>query len=200
MRGPLIVAALCVLAACGQKEKPAEAPSAAEAVEPNFTIGADGAAGITQALPLTLEAVGGAALGYVAAEATAQIEGESYPMITLSSGGAVVFNVLPTSDHRSIHAITTRSAVARGPSGEVVGESTFGQAPAVQVMFCAAESVDGGPGFSCSDVQDGYFWRVYALPPGYDGPSDPFESIDPDMAIEAKLAEMRWIAPRVETQ
>ncbi len=108
--------------------------------------------------------------------------------------------MLPTADGRFVHAVTTRSPQARGPAGEVVGQSTFGQAPAVQVMFCLSEIVDGGPGFSCSDAQDGRFWRVYALPPLYDGPSDPFESIDPDNAVDSKLVEMRWMAPRVETQ
>jgi hypothetical protein len=34
------------------------------------------------------------------------------------------------------------------------------------------------------------------LPDGYDGPSDPFDAIDPDVLHDATLAEMRWIAPR----
>ncbi len=71
-------------------------------------------------------------------------------------------------------------------------------APPEQGPFFTADDVDGAPGFACATAADATFWRVYRLPDGYDGPSDPFDAIDPDVLHDATLAEMRWIAPRVE--
>jgi hypothetical protein len=172
---------------------------AAEAPARNISIGAVGAAGISSAIPLTLTAVRDLALDYEVSETSGQGGGEASRVITLSAGDEVVFNLRPTPDGRYLHAIDTRSPRARGPARDVVGRSTFGEAPAAQVMYCASQAVDGHAGFACSNGQNGRFWRVYTLPDGYDGTIDPFEAIDPDMAIDAKLVEMRWIAPRAGT-
>ncbi len=193
--------AACVLAACQREpEQLPQTQDSAPVIEApvlNTSIGPGGAAGISAALPLTLEAMRTAAPNFIVAKATGQIEGQSFRMITLSSGDEVVFDVLPTADGAHIHSITTQSLQARGPAEDIVGVSKFGAAPASENMFCLSEFVDGGAGFACSTAADGVFWRVYKLPAGYDGPSEPFEGIDPDFALEATLAEMRWIAPRV---
>jgi len=155
-----------------------------------------GAAGITQALPMTLDAVRAAAPNYVVAQVQQQVEGEPFTAITLSAGDEVVFQINPTADGAHIHSITTDSTQARGPLGEIVGRSVF-DAPEEETEFCASEQVQGAAGFACSTAADGRFWRVYRLPADYDGPSDPFDAIDPDVLHAATLAEMRWVAPRV---
>lgn len=195
-----ILAAVAVLAltACGRDtaEETMKQFPPVEAPNYNADIGPNGAAGITTALPLTVEALTAAAPGYAVAEAQDQIEGQPFRKITLSAGDEVVFNVLPTPDGARIHSIVTRSTQARGPVGEIVGQAKFETAPAAQSLFCAPELVDGAFGFACSDAEDGVFWRVYRLPDAYQGPHEPFEAIDPDTALDATLVEMRWIAPR----
>lgn len=189
-----------VLTACGQPQQQQEpTPDAYPAsVAPNAdtTIGPSGAAGISASLPMTLDAVRAAAPHYIAAEAQDQIEGEAFTAITLSAGDEEVFRINPTADRRRIHSIVTRSTQARGPAQEIVGTTLFGVAPPEQVEFCQSEAVDGGAGFACSTEEAGVFWRVYKLPDGYDGPSDPFDSIDPDLLHDAVLVEMRWVALR----
>lgn len=192
------LALVMALAACGRREAEQESAPAAEAaaVSP-MHIGFDAAAGIDAAMPMSVEAIQAAAPDFVAAAVQDQIEGQPFTAITLSAGGEEVFRVYPTSDGRNIHSIVTMSAQARGPNDEVVGQSKFGAAPAEEAAFCSAELVEGAPGFACSSAEDGRFWRVYRLPEEYDGPSDPFDAIDPDVLHDATLAEMRWIAPRV---
>jgi hypothetical protein len=197
----LLWAVALALAACGQPQQQQQAgePAAYSAVEaPNYdaSIGPGGAAGITASLPMTLAAVRAAAPRYIAAEAQDQIEGEAFTAITLSAGGEEVFRINPTADRSRIHSIVTRSTQARGPAQEIVGVTLFSVAPPEQVEFCQSEQVDGGAGFACSTEEAGVFWRVYKLPEGYDGPSDPFDSIDPDLLHDAVLVEMRWVALR----
>lgn len=188
------------LAACGQQQQapaPGEENPAASAPTLNVNIGPDGAGGITSALSMDLESVRAAAPLYDVALVEDQVEGQPFVAITLSSGGQEVFRALPTSDGRHIHAIVTRSTQAKSPTQESVGAARFAVAPPEQVEFCLSEFVDGAAGFACSTAADGTFWRVYELPDGYDGPSDPFDAIDPDVLHDATLSEMRWIAPRV---
>lgn len=192
-----VVALAFVLAACGQ-EAQRETNEAYPVVNaPNYdaSIGPSSAAGISAALPMTLDAVRAAAPNYVVAEVDDQIEGNPFKAITLSAGDEEVFRVLPTADRARIHAIVTRSTQARSPAGEIVTQSKFAVAPPEQVTFCLAEFVDGAPGFACSTAEDGTFWRVYRLPEGA-SPAATFDEIEPDLLHDATLAEMRWIAPR----
>ncbi len=186
-----------LLGACAPPQ--AEAPAQFPVVEaPNYdsSIGPNGAAGVTSMIPLTIEAVSAAAPNYAVAEAMGEIEGQPYRKITLSAGDEVVFDVLPTADGASVHALVTRSTQARGPRGEIIGQATFAEAPAAEVPFCLADFVEGAPGFSCATDASGAFWRIYRLPSDYTGATEPFAAIEPDAALRATLAEMRWIAPR----
>lgn len=194
-----IIAAALTLAACGQQPQQRETNEAYPVVNaPNYdaTIGPNSAAGISAALPMSVEAVTAAAPNYIVAEVDDQIEGDPFKAITLSAGDEEVFRVLPTADRRNIHAIFTRSSQARSPAGEIPGQSKFAVAPPEQVTFCLAEYVDGAPGFACSTASDGAFWRVYRLPEGASAAGS-FEDIEPDLLHDATLVEMRWIAPRV---
>ncbi len=197
-RFAVVVLALVALSACERNsaEETMKRFPPTEAPNYNADIGPNGAAGITTALPLTVEALTAAAPGYAVAEAQDQIEGQPFRKITLSAGDEVVFDVLPSPDGQRIHSLVTRSTQARGPVGEIIGEAKFEGAPAAQSLFCGPELIDGAFGFACSDAEDGVFWRVYRLPSGYQGPHEPFEAIDPDTALDATLVEMRWIAPR----
>jgi len=197
MKRALLVAALA-LAACGQPQQQdrQDAMPVVLAPDVNTRIGPDGAAGISNALPMTVDAVRAAAANYVVEEKADQIEGQPFTAIALSADDEEVFRLLPTADGARVHAIVTTSPQARGPLQEIVGVTLFGTAPAEAVEFCLAQLVAGAPGFACSTAEDGRFWRVYRLPEGYDGPSDPFEAIDPDVLHDAELAEMRWFAPR----
>ncbi|HVK80466.1 MAG TPA: hypothetical protein VM915_07620 [Verrucomicrobiae bacterium] len=188
------------LAACGQQQQaPAQGEENPTTSAPtlNVNIGPEGAAGINTALSMDLESVRAAAPLYDVALVEDQVEGQPFTAITLSSGGQEVFRALPTADGRHIHAIVTRSTRAKSPTQEGVGAARFAVAPPEQVEFCLSEFVEGAAGFACSTAEDGTFWRVYKLPDGYDGPSDPFDAIDPDVLHDATLSEMRWIAPRV---
>ncbi|HRP09689.1 MAG TPA: hypothetical protein PLK37_01510 [Terricaulis sp.] len=193
-----LAALALTLAACGPRaEKAAEAPPAeAAAAAQAASIGPGGAAGISAALAMSVEAIQAAAPSYQVASTQDQIEGQPFTAITLSSGAAEIFRVLPTADGAYIHAIVTRSPQARGPTQDIVGQTLFGVAPPEQVPFCLAEQVDGQAGFACSTGAGGNFWRVYKLPDAYDGPAGAFEEIEPDVLHDATLVEMRWIAPR----
>ncbi|MEZ5994899.1 MAG: hypothetical protein R3C25_04035 [Hyphomonadaceae bacterium] len=146
MRRWLVAAALLV-AACGeQAPAPGEAQTASApmgaASTPGNVIGPSGAAGITTSLPMNADAVRAVVAGYAIASVEDQVEGDPFTAITLSDGSEEVFRLLPTADDH-IHAITTRSARARGPAGEVVGQTLFGVAPPEQVEFCLSEFVEG---------------------------------------------------------
>lgn len=193
----LALAIALALAACGQpQQEQAETFPVAAATTANTNIGPAGAAGVTTALPMSIDAIRSAAPHFVVAEVADQIEGQPFTAITLSAADEEVFRVNPTSDGARVHSIVTVSSQARGPTQDIVGQTRFAVAPPEQVSFCASEFVEGGAGFACSTAQDGNFWRVYRLPEGYDGPSDPFDAIDPDVLHDATLTEMRWIAPR----
>lgn len=199
-----IAVAACVLAlaACGQQAPNAEteaqranATSAAAPGGPSRAIGPQGAGGVSTALPMDVAAIRAAAPLFTVAEVADHIEGDPFTAITLSSGSEEVFRVNPTADRARVHSIVTRSAQARGPSGEVIGQTRFAAAPADQVTFCLAEYVDAQPGFACSTAADGQFWRVYRLPEGANA-APTFEEIEPDLLHDSLLVEMRWIAPR----
>lgn len=195
----IVIACALALAACGQAEQKQETVSpVAGAPGRDATIGPNGAAGIRAALPMSVDDIRLAAPHYTVAAVEDQVEGEPFTAITLSSGDEEMFRVYPTPDRQHVHAISTRSPQARGPTEDIISVTTFAVAPPEQVPFCISEVVDGAPGFACATAADATFWRVYRLPDGYDGPSDPFDAIDPDVLHDATLAEMRWIAPRVE--
>lgn len=204
MRAAALAFAALVLAACNQPASDAQQAGAAEAqgdaastpAVASLAISANGAGGITTALPMNVEAVSAAAPHFTVAEVADQVEGDPFTAITLSLGGAEVFRIYPSPDRTHVHAISTRSAQARGPAADVIGEVRFAVAPPDQVPFCINEYVDGAPGFACSTAADGQFWRIYKLPEEYTEPAATFEEIDPDVLHEALLAEMRWIAPR----
>lgn len=192
-----LIAAAFILAACGQQQAKQDEFPVVDAPSVNMNIGAGGAAGINSALPMTEDAVRAAAPNFIVASVQDQIEGNPFTAITLSAADEEVFRVLPTADSAHVHSVVTASSQARGPLQEIVGVTLFGVAPQEEVPFCASELVEGMPGFACATAADGRFWRVYKLPEGYDGPSDPFDAIDPDVLHDATLTEMRWIAPRV---
>jgi len=196
-----VIACALALAACGQQQgaeqKQEEAFPVVAAPDYNSSIGPSGAAGIHSPLPMDPAAIRAAAANYTVAQIQDQIEGNPFTAITLSAGDEEVFRVLPSADGARIHAIVTRSSQARGPDQDIVGVATFALAPAEEVNFCISEFVEGATGFACSTDAGGSFWRVYKAPEGYDGPSEPFDAIDPDVLHDSTLVEMRWIAPRV---
>ncbi|MGE0740598.1 MAG: hypothetical protein AB7O98_04585 [Hyphomonadaceae bacterium] len=194
----IILAAAFALAACGQpqQQKQDEAFPAASAPNYDASIGPNGAAGINTALPMTVDAVRAAAPNYLVGEVLDQVDGQAFTAITLSAGDEEVFRLYPSADGAAVHAISTKSPQARGPTTDIVGVTLFAVAPAEEVAFCVSEYLEGATGFACSTAVDGNFWRIYRVPEGYDGPSEPFDAIDPDVLHDSTLVEMRWIAPR----
>jgi hypothetical protein len=144
---------------------------------------------------MNVDSVGEAARGYDLAEVQDRVDGERFTKITLSRNNEVVFEILPTPDRR-IHAIVTKSAQARGPAGEIVGRSSFGEAPFAEVMYCRTAQMHEDFSFTCSNAQDGRFWRAYRLDRAYRGRVEPFTAISPDAAVAAILVQMMWVAPR----
>ena len=195
----LIVVAALALAACGQEAQQRETSEAYPVVAASnydASIGPAGAAGISTAVAMDVDAVRAAAPNFIVAEVDDQVEGQAFKAITLSAGDEEVFRILPAADNQHAHAIVTRSTQARSPAGEIAGQSKFAVAPPEQVTFCTSEFVDGASGFACSTGADGRFWRVYRLPEGAEAAAS-FDEIEPDLLHDATLVEMRWIAPRV---
>lgn len=192
----LALAFVLALAACGQPQEKQEAFPVVAAPNANTSIGPNGAAGINNALPMSVAAVRAAAPEFIVAEVADQVDGQPFTAIALSAGDEEVFRIFPTADGSHVHSITTVSSQARGPTSDIVGVTLFAVAPVEEVGFCATEFVEGQPGFACSTGADGRFWRVYRLPEGA-APAATFAEIEPDLLHESTLAEMRWIAPRV---
>jgi hypothetical protein len=186
MKRLLAVFALVALAACGQQEKAEEAPVAAPVA--NTAMGEGGAAGIGAALPMNVEAVTAAAPLFTVAPGADNT-------ITLSLNNEVVFTLLPTQDGAHLRTIISSSTQARGPAGEIVGQTEMAQIPAAQQSFCTTERYNGKPAVACSTDAAGRFWRVFVLNDLYDGPVSPVEAIDFDYLLDAILVEMRWVAP-----
>jgi hypothetical protein len=187
---------LIALGACGQPQEKQEAVPLVQPPNTSNRIGPDGAAGISNALPMNLAAVRAAAPAFAAAEVADQVEGQPVTALALSAGDEEVLRLYPTADGACVHAISTKSGQARGPTSDNVGVTRFAVAPVEEVSFCITEFVEGQPGFACSTAADGRFWRIYRLPEGA-APAATFADIEPDLLHEATLAEMRWIAPRV---
>ena len=177
----LLIAVALALGACSPPAERAEEFPVIEAPNYNASIGPGGAAGITSAIAFNLEAVRAAAPHYVLAEVQDQIEGQPFTAITLSAGDEEVFRLLPTHDAAYVHSVVTRSTQARGPGDEIVGVATFAQANAADTAYCG-EEMNGSGEFACSTDEAGRFWRVYE--------SGGLRRAD------ARLVEMRWIAPR----
>src|SRR5262249_7043012 len=113
----------------------------------------------------------------------------------LSTDAGDMFRLYPTADGQRLDAIAAISPEVRLPTDEHITVSTYFQAPHAEVAYCEARMIDNAAGFACSADAHGRLWRVYKLPARYDGPSAPFDAIDPDAATDATLVEMRWIAP-----
>jgi hypothetical protein len=187
-----------LLAACTPApSEQSEAPAASAPVEANLAIGPGGAAGISDPLPFSVEAITAAAPGFFVAEARDRSDGRR--VLTLSIDYNEVFRIYPSPDGARVFAIATRSTDARGPADETVNVTTYyqsQQAHAAEVAYCRAEAVEAVPGFACAATPEARFWRVYSLGADYDGPSQPFDAIDPDAAIDARMVELRWLAPQ----
>lgn len=191
MRPVLILICLAALVACGRGNEAQETmkrtPPPAEA-QANMSIGPQGAAGLGSGAQFNLESIRQMAPGYQVAEGHAA----GARVITLTANNEIVFTLHPAENGRAIAEIDTRSMHARGPNGDAIGETTFGAVQFTDGQFCIAETLDIGAGFACASSRDSAFWRVFVLPASYHGIATPFEEIDPDHALQATLAEMRW--------
>jgi hypothetical protein len=160
----------------------------------NTTIGANGAAGISAATPMNLDALAAAAPGYEIAE-DETISGERrFPRFTLSTNGEVVFNVYPATDRSAPTGIGTRSVRARGPNGETIGATLFRDSADIGRASCRPAMPHERFTFSCADAT-GHFWRAYQTAVSYTGPRAAFADIPGDVADAAVLAQMYWVAP-----
>lgn len=182
MKRILLALAVGFAGACTQQAPQSEDFPVVEAPNYDASIGPDGAAGIRTALPINVDAIASAAPNYVVTSVEDQVEGQVFTAITLSAGDEEVFRINPTGDGRNIHSIVTRSTQAHGPRDEIIGRVTYADALPEDVAFCS-EDHSGSGEFACSTAEDGRFWRVY----------EGGDIRRPD----ARLVEMRWVAPRV---
>jgi hypothetical protein len=192
MMRAILVSLAFALAACGaptDNDGPEEVPE--EAPQMSLVIGPQGAGGVSSALPLTLEAVSAAAIGYIVAEA----EEGGARVITLSNADGVVFTLRGTADGAHVGEIVSTSPAAVGPYGEVIGDSRLSRIGAVNQAFCKLEPAHPVADFSCSAGEDANFWRLFQLPSWYHDARSPFEAIHNDAKYDAVMIEMRWIAP-----
>ena len=121
MKRFIVIGALA-LAACGQEAQQREtgdAQTVAAASAFDASIGPSGAAGISAALPMNVDAVRAAAANYAVAEVDDQIEGDPFKAITLSAGGAEIFRVLPTADRAHIPGACHDVAAGARGVGEI---------------------------------------------------------------------------------
>ena len=192
-RGSAALAMLvAALAACGPTTQTATAPLKPAA---NLTINKDQAAGISTAVPMTEAAVTTAAPGFYVAAHEERIGGNLLHTFTLSTDDGDMFRLYPTLDGARLNVIVALSPQVHGPTDETVTVATYYRAPRAEVAYCEARAIGEAAGFACSSDAHGRLWRVYKLPNSYDGPSSPFDAIDPDAATDATLVEWRWIAP-----
>ena len=192
---PLLFIAAVLLAACSPPASQTSGSATTGEPPAVLTIGEAGAAGITSAIAMTTEAVTAAAPGFYVARHEERIGGELVPVFTLSTDEADMFRLYPSNDGAHLRDIAAISPLVHGPTDETIAVSTYYQAPHEQIAYCEARMVGEAAGFACSTGAAGKLWRVYKLPNGYDGPSEPFDAIDPDAATDATLVEWRWIAP-----
>jgi hypothetical protein len=183
--------ALLMLSACATAEL-TEHDEAIDLSGFNLTIGPNGAAGVTEALPMDMELIG-------AVVAPFSLGGDTHPdgsrEITLWTGDVVPeFVIHSTPDGRFIREIVASEGVVTGPYGETKGTNLF-EIPAEERAHCVSQPVDNWYGFRCSTGPDGRFWRVFVLPDGQIGPHEPFEAIRQSDLELSSITQMRWIAP-----
>ncbi len=193
-RTALAAIVLACLAACGPSTtSPGQTTTATPTA--NLTITKEEAAGISIAVPMTQEAVEAAAPGFYVAAHRVRAGANILQTFTLSTDAGDMFRLYPAADGQRLDAIAAISPEVRLPTDEHVTVSTYFQAPHAEIAYCEARMIDNAAGFACSSDANGRLWRVYKLAASYDGPSAPFDAIDPDAATDATLVEMRWIAP-----
>jgi hypothetical protein len=158
----------------------------------NLTIGPDGAAGISEALPMDNEVIAATVAPFMLGGDTHH---DGSREVTLWTGDVVPeFVIYSTADGRFIREIVAREGNVKGPYGE--GEGTnFYDIPIPERAYCVSQPVDEWHGFSCSTGPDGRFWRVFRLAWGQIGPHEPFSAIRQVDLESASITEMRWIAP-----
>lgn len=184
-------AALLALGACATGE-PTEHDETIDLSGYNLSIGPEGAAGISEALPMDMDVIGAAVTPY-------SLGGDTFDdgsrEITLWTGDVdPEFVIRSTADGRFIREIVSSSGNAVGPHGERNGTHFF-EIPAAERAYCVSQPVEGWHGFACSTSVDGRFWRVFRLASGEIGPHEPFEAIRQFDLENASITEMRWIAP-----
>jgi hypothetical protein len=196
LKTALACLALALVAGCepGGDQKGQNTTNAA--VSANLTISKDEAAGISAPMPMTEAAVTAAAPGFYVAARRVRAGANILETFVLSTDAGDMFRLYPSADGQRLDAIAAISPQVRLPTDEHVSVSTYYQAPRAEVAYCEARTIDNSAaGFACSSDANGRLWRVYKLSANYDGPSAPFDAIDPDAATDATLVEMRWIAP-----
>lgn len=182
-----------LLAACGLPtgQNATNTPT----TQANLTISADGAAGINAPIAMTEAAVTAATPGFYVAQHDERAAGVLLHTFTLSTDDGDMFRLYPTNDGRRLAEVAAISNSVKIPTDESIGVSTYYQAPHAEIAYCESRLINEAAGFACSASAHGALWRLYKLPNGYDGPSDPFDAIDPDAATDATLVEMRWRPP-----
>ena len=143
----------------------------------------------------TYDAIVAAAPGFYVTEHQERAGGNILRVYMLATDDGDMFRLYPTADGTRLDAIAAFSPQVRGPTDETVRVSTYYQAAHADVAYCTTRTIGESPGFACSSAANGRLWRVYKLPATYDGPSEPFDAIDPDAAINSTLVELRWKAP-----
>lgn len=163
----------------------------AHGAAPDVTIGPLGAAGVTASTPMTRDDIARAAPGYALEEGETASGERRFARFTLSLDGDVVFNIYPSPDRSRPTGIGTRSALARGVNGEVIGTTTFAVSTGIDEPNCRLAMLHERFTFSCPDA-NGSFWRAYQVAEAYAGPRDAFEAIAPEARQSAVLAQMYW--------
>lgn len=158
----------------------------------NLTIGPDGAAGITEALPMDIGVIGAAVEPF-------SLGGDTHPdgsrEITLWTGDVdPEFVIYSTPDGRFIREIVASAGNVTGPHGETDGTHFF-DIPEAERAYCVSQPIDNWHGFRCSTGPDGRFWRVFRMADGEIGPHEPFEAITQFDLESSSITEMRWLAP-----
>lgn len=135
-----------------------------------------------------------AAPGYMVKEGEIASGERRFARFTLSLNDEVVFNVYPAPDRSAPTGIGTRSPLARGANGEVIGTTTFAVSLGVDHESCRPAMAHERFTFSCPDAS-GSFWRAYQVSDTDAGSQDAFYAIASDARDAAILAQMYWTAP-----
>ncbi|KCZ54829.1 hypothetical protein HY29_12960 [Hyphomonas beringensis] len=133
------------------------------------SIGPEGAAGLTGAVPFNTNAIRGAFPGYQIVPDQISDEGESYPVFNIMAEGddTPVYVVESSWSLGQVYRVITRHPEVTGPLGEHVGSFHLSDLPELTRKGCAEGTKSYAGKLVCTETAgEALFQRVFDIPDG----------------------------------